>query len=151
LANLYLRVDLPAQERLPAERESKRGVGPANAKPDAKINLTIRWLMPSSKFDSLSPAIRFAQRQGINYRVHSHDMHQKEHRRRVDGREEKPMVQWKKRAIHDQRNPLQESDRVEATRASVRDQNTKSELDRRLDQALLETLPASDSISIMIC
>jgi hypothetical protein len=78
-------------------------------------------------------------------------MHLKEDRRRVDNREEKPMVEWKKRRVHDQRNPLQESDPVEATRASVRNQNTKSELDRRLDQALLETFPASDSISIMIC
>jgi hypothetical protein len=54
-------------------------------------------------------------------------------------------------AICDQYNPVQESEPVEAKRASLRDQNSKSALDRRLDQALAETFPASDSIAIIIC
>jgi hypothetical protein len=61
------------------------------------------------------------------------------------------MVQWNKLPIHDQHSALREGDAVEATPASVRNQNTKSELERRLDQDLLETFPASDPIAIMIC
>jgi hypothetical protein len=55
------------------------------------------------------------------------------------------------RAIRDQYSPVQESESVEVTLASLRDQNSKSELDRRLDQALAETFPASDSVAIIIC
>ena len=49
----------------------------------------------------------------------------------------------------DRHNPWRDND-VEVTRASARAQNTKSELDRRLDQALVETFPASDPIAIII-
>lgn len=34
--------------------------------------------------------------------------------------------------------------------ASIEDSNSKHELDRRLDQALEETFPASDPVSIVI-
>jgi hypothetical protein len=48
-------------------------------------------------------------------------------------------------------SPAQGSIWDEVTRTSRHDQNSKSELDRRLDQALVETFPASDSIAVMIC
>ena len=38
-----------------------------------------------------------------------------------------------------------------STRKALRDPNSKPELDRRLDQALKETFPASDLMAIMIC
>jgi len=62
-----------------------------------------------------------------------------------------PMLEWKRPAIDDLHNLVQQSDQAEVTRASIRNQNTESELDRRLDQALVETFPASDSIAIIIC
>jgi hypothetical protein len=61
------------------------------------------------------------------------------------------MAQLKMHAIRDQYNPVQESEPVDVTRTSLRHQNSKSELDRRLDQALGATFPASDSIAIIIC
>jgi hypothetical protein len=61
------------------------------------------------------------------------------------------MGQLKMHAIRDQYNPVQESESVDVTRTSLRRQNSKSELDRRLDQALAATFPASDSIAIIIC
>jgi hypothetical protein len=39
---------------------------------------------------------------------------------------------------------------VQISTASTEDSNSKHELDRRLDQALEETFPASDPVSIMI-
>jgi hypothetical protein len=36
-------------------------------------------------------------------------------------------------------------------RDSFHAQNSKQELDRRLDQALEETFPASDPVSVVIC
>ena len=102
------------------------------------------------KFDSLKSAIRFAERQGLDYRVPSHVMHQKERRRGTPlGRRGNPMAKLKMRAPGDQHNPGRESDPVEVKRVSLR--NSKSELERRLNQALLETFPASDSMAIIIC
>lgn len=42
-------------------------------------------------------------------------------------------------------------DDIDSGRRSTRDANSPQELDRRLDQALEETFPASDPISIIIC
>jgi hypothetical protein len=39
---------------------------------------------------------------------------------------------------------------VQISTASIEDSNSKRELDRRLDQALEETFPASDLVSILI-
>jgi hypothetical protein len=39
---------------------------------------------------------------------------------------------------------------VQISTASTGDSNSKRELDRRLDQALADTFPASDPVSIMI-
>jgi hypothetical protein len=39
----------------------------------------------------------------------------------------------------------------QASFTPARDSNSKRELDRRLDQALEETFPASDPVSIVIC
>jgi hypothetical protein len=50
----------------------------------------------------------------------------------------------------DNYNAMQETEELEVTRAALRNQNSKAELDRRLDQALEETFPASDSISIFV-
>jgi hypothetical protein len=61
------------------------------------------------------------------------------------------MAELKLRAIHDQRHPARERPPVGTTRKGIRDPNSKLELDRRLDQALKETFPASDSMAIMIC
>jgi hypothetical protein len=49
----------------------------------------------------------------------------------------------------DQYNPVRGSDPAEVNRASLR--NSKPDLERRLDQTLLETFPASDSMAIIIC
>jgi hypothetical protein len=46
---------------------------------------------------------------------------------------------------------LEQSDSFRMRNASLRNDNSKSELDRRLEQALLETFPASDSIAVIIC
>jgi len=51
----------------------------------------------------------------------------------------------------DDRNTVHKSERVEEVRTSVRGPNSAAELDRRLDQALKETFPASDPIAIFIC
>jgi hypothetical protein len=69
----------------------------------------------------------------------------------LDGREEKPMAELRMHTIRDQYNPVQKSEPVDLTGTSLRHQNSKSELDRRLDQALAATFPASDSIAIIIC
>jgi hypothetical protein len=58
------------------------------------------------------------------------------------------MVEWKTNV--DDRNTVHESERVEAARTAVRGQNSTPELDRRLDQALKETFPASDPIAIIV-
>ena len=55
------------------------------------------------------------------------------------------MVEWKVNSLPD-RNAVRESRRIEA----IRGQNSASELDRRLDQALEETFPASDPIAIVV-
>jgi hypothetical protein len=83
------------------------------------------------RFDSLRSAIRFAERQRLSYRVQNHVMHQKERRSRLDCREENPMAELKMRATRDQYNIVRESEPVEVTRASLRTQNSKLELDRR--------------------
>jgi len=57
----------------------------------------------------------------------------------------------KMRVIRERYNPTQESEPVKITRKSRRDLNSKSKLDRRLDQALKETFSASDSMAIIIC
>ena len=100
------------------------------------------------KFDSLRSATRYAERQGLSYRVLSHKSLRNS---RLNRREESPMTKLKMCPIGEQHNSVQRSDRVEEARSSLRDQNSKSQLDRRLDQALVETFPASDSIAIMIC
>jgi hypothetical protein len=61
------------------------------------------------------------------------------------------MAELKTRPVRDRHSHAQESEPVEVTRASVRSLNSQWELDRRLDQALVETFPASDSIAIIIC
>jgi hypothetical protein len=99
------------------------------------------------KFDSLKSATRFAERQGFAYRVPSHVMHQKER----GGRLSSQMAKLKMRGAHDQHSPARENDPAEVKRASLRHCNSKSESERRLNQALLETFPASDSIAIVIC
>jgi len=55
------------------------------------------------------------------------------------------------RVIRERYNPTQESEPVKITRKSRRYLNSKSKLDRRLDQALKETFSASDSMAIIIC
>jgi hypothetical protein len=55
------------------------------------------------------------------------------------------------RVIRERYNPTQESEPVKITRKSRRDLNSKSKLNRRLDQALKETFSASDSMAIIIC
>jgi len=57
----------------------------------------------------------------------------------------------KMRVIRERYNPTQESEPVKITRKSRRDLNSKSKLNRRLDQALKETFSASDSMAIIIC
>jgi len=57
----------------------------------------------------------------------------------------------KMRVIRERYNPTQESEPVKITRKSRRYLNSKSKLDRRLDQALKETFSASDSMAIIIC
>ena len=55
------------------------------------------------------------------------------------------MIEWKVNPLT-VRNAIRESGRAEA----IRDENSTSELDRRLDQALEETFPASDPIAIVV-
>ncbi len=55
------------------------------------------------------------------------------------------------RAIQQPHSSARERERAEANRESLREQNSKSQLDRRLDHALEETFPASDPIAVMIC
>ena len=55
------------------------------------------------------------------------------------------MIEWKVSYLPD-RKAVRESRRVEA----IHDENSISELDRRLDQALEETFPASDPIAIVV-
>ena len=59
---------------------------------------------------------------------------------------EVPLLTFGKR----HQNPRETRDRL-ACRDSFRAQNSQRELDRRLDQALEETFPASNPISVMIC
>jgi len=54
-------------------------------------------------------------------------------------------------AVETQQLPPQQSESPRTTNASLRSENSKLELDRRLDQALAETFPASDSIAVIIC
>lgn len=61
------------------------------------------------------------------------------------------MPDLKIRVVRGRYNPMQEKEPVKITRKSRRDPNSKSDLDRRLDQALKETFPASDSMAIIIC
>ena len=61
------------------------------------------------------------------------------------------MPELKMRVIRERYNPTQESEPVKITRKSRRDLNSKSKLNRRLDQALKETFSASDSMAIIIC
>jgi hypothetical protein len=60
------------------------------------------------------------------------------------------MAELKMPPMGERRNVVQDRGRVELTRVSLHNQNSKSELDRRLDQALVETFPASDSIAVII-
>jgi hypothetical protein len=55
-----------------------------------------------------------------------------------------------KLALDAVRNHLRDRKRAEAPRELIDQQNSKHELDRRLDQALEETFPASDPVSIVI-
>jgi hypothetical protein len=59
------------------------------------------------------------------------------------------VVDWKEKPVAD-RNPVRESRRGE-TKRTLRGQNSASELDRRLDQALEDTFPASDPVAIVVC
>jgi hypothetical protein len=59
------------------------------------------------------------------------------------------MMEWNDRPVAD-RKLSRESGRIEASR-SPHGENSPSELDRRLDQALEETFPASDPIAILVC
>ena len=54
------------------------------------------------------------------------------------------------RANHDEYNRVIGSDQVGATKVPRRNPNSKAALDRRLDLALVETFPASDSIAVII-
>jgi hypothetical protein len=60
------------------------------------------------------------------------------------------MAELKMRTIRDRCNPVRVSEPIDVNRKSFRDLNSKMELDRRLDQALKETFPASDSMAIII-
>ena len=60
------------------------------------------------------------------------------------------MIEQNVRTIHEQHKPVTGNDQVVMTKPSRRDPNSKSALDRRLDLALVETFPASDSIAVMI-
>jgi hypothetical protein len=59
------------------------------------------------------------------------------------------MTEWKDRPVSG-RKLGRESGPVEADRA-LHGQNSAAELDRRLDQALEDTFPASDPIAILVC
>ncbi len=59
------------------------------------------------------------------------------------------MVDWKEKPVAG-RNAVRESRRGETKRA-LHSQNSASELDRRLDQALEDTFPASDPVAIVVC
>ncbi len=61
------------------------------------------------------------------------------------------MAEVKMRTMRDRHNPVRGSEPVKVTPKSLRDLNSKLELDRRLNQALKETFPASDSMAIIIC
>lgn len=50
--------------------------------------------------------------------------------------------------IGDRNDPVGKRNRFQATRELPQ---AKAEMDRRLDQALEQTFPASDPISVMIC
>jgi hypothetical protein len=55
---------------------------------------------------------------------------------------------------HDARgphDPAGKHNRLQTTRELSQAENSKAEVDRRLDQALEQTFPASDPISVMIC
>lgn len=60
------------------------------------------------------------------------------------------MTELTPRAIRERRNSLREYKRAKTTDELPDDQNSKHNLDRRLDLALEETFPASDPVSIMI-
>jgi hypothetical protein len=56
--------------------------------------------------------------------------------------------------LHDTRDrhdPIGKRHRFQTTRDLPQDEHSKAETDRRLDQALEQTFPASDPISVMIC
>lgn len=61
------------------------------------------------------------------------------------------MAELKMRVTRERYNSTQEREPMKITRKSPRDLNSKLDLDRRLDQALKETFPASDSMAIIIC
>lgn len=61
------------------------------------------------------------------------------------------MAELKMRVNRERYNSTQEREPMKITRKSRRDLNSKLDLDRRLDQALKETFPASDSMAIIIC
>jgi hypothetical protein len=58
------------------------------------------------------------------------------------------MMEWNDRPVAD-RELGRNSGRIEVSR-SPHGENSASELDRRLDQALEETFPASDPIAILV-
>lgn len=65
--------------------------------------------------------------------------------------ENEPMPDLMLRSSHERRNFSHEyKRRSEVTRQFLDEQNSKRDLDRRLDLALEETFPASDPVSIMI-
>lgn len=98
------------------------------------------------EFDSLMSAIDFAKRERIKYRVRLSGAAERD---RIVDAERRDRVVERKTNIDD-RNTVRESERVEAARTSVRGQNSTPELDRRLDQALKETFPASDPIAVIV-
>ncbi len=60
-----------------------------------------------------------------------------------------PVTDWN-RTLTDDRGPEREAERIAAVRAPLRGDNSKAELDRRLDHALAETFPASDPVAILV-
>jgi hypothetical protein len=60
------------------------------------------------------------------------------------------MPELKLRTTRERRNFSREYESAAEARELLEDQNSRHDLDRRLDLALEETFPASDAVSIMI-
>lgn len=99
------------------------------------------------KFGSLMSAASFAELQGIPYRVEESD----ERRTKWgSGIVYEQSVEFEVLMVDTNSSSYEQEKRASERVLAQQEQNSKRELDRRLDQALEETFPASDAVSVII-